>query len=140
MTYKNLPILVTIATFNTLNEAYNAKNLLETNGITCFLENESLNALYVNALGGVKLKISPTEYDKAHKILYPKTENELARKTDDLRFFVCPSCGQLNEEVKLQSNRYGFLGQLMRGLGLDSPKVICGFCNDSFEKKDLFRK
>lgn len=66
------PILVTVITFNNIVEAQMAKNVLELEGIQCFLENENMNTLYGNALGGVTLKVAGTDLQKAKDILKKK--------------------------------------------------------------------
>lgn len=69
MENKNEPTLMTIATFNSGTEAHIVVSLLESRGVPCYLENEAMNTLYANVLGGVILKVSSEDFEEAKKIL-----------------------------------------------------------------------
>ncbi|MCR4032770.1 MULTISPECIES: putative signal transducing protein [Flavobacterium] len=62
----------TIAVFNYLHETVVLKHLLEQEGIPYFLENEmtlSVMPFYSNALGGIKLKVHPNDFEQVQAIL-----------------------------------------------------------------------
>jgi hypothetical protein len=63
---------VILATYRDLIEAEIVKGHLESEGIQCVLEDNNTvaaNPLYSNAIGGVKLKVWPEDYDKALSII-----------------------------------------------------------------------
>ena len=64
--------LVILNTFTSIFEANLFKSKLESEGIECFIDDEnigSMNFLYGSAVGGVKLKVRKSDYDKARKVL-----------------------------------------------------------------------
>ncbi|MCO6495473.1 MAG: DUF2007 domain-containing protein [Bacteroidetes bacterium] len=138
------PILVTLAIYNSSTEAYLAKSRLEAQGIRCFLENESVNMLYANALGGVVLKVSNTDFDEAYTLLQELRKNKKQNSESALKelnaMFVCPSCGQLNEDNKSITQKQPFLTKLLINLGIRNHKIVCDYCLATFSKDELVRK
>ena len=62
----------TIAVFNYQHETVVLKHLLEQEGIPYFFENEmtlSVMPFYSNALGGIKLKVHPNDFEEVQQIL-----------------------------------------------------------------------
>jgi len=62
----------TIAIFNYQHETVVLKHLLEQEGIPYFLENEitlSVAPMYSAALGGIKLKVHPNDFEQVQEIL-----------------------------------------------------------------------
>ncbi len=62
----------TIAVFNYQHETVVLKHLLEQEGIPYFFENEmtlSVVPLYSAALGGIKLKVHPNDFEQVQEIL-----------------------------------------------------------------------
>lgn len=62
----------TIAIFNYTHEIVVLKHRLEQEGIHYFFENETMSAIvpfYSNALGGIKLKIHPNDFETVKAIL-----------------------------------------------------------------------
>ncbi|AWK03638.1 hypothetical protein HYN56_05135 [Flavobacterium crocinum] len=62
----------TIAVFNYQHETVVLKHLLEQEEIPYFFENEmtlSVMPLYSNALGGIKLKVHPEDFEQVQQIL-----------------------------------------------------------------------
>ncbi|KRB54811.1 DUF2007 domain-containing protein [Flavobacterium sp. Root186] len=62
----------TIAVFNYLHETVVLKHLLEQQEIPYFFENEmtlSVMPLYSNAVGGIKLKVHPNDFEEVQQIL-----------------------------------------------------------------------
>ncbi len=62
----------TIAVFNYLHETVVLKHLLEQEEIPFFFENEmtlSVMPFYSNALGGIKLKVHPNDFEQVQEIL-----------------------------------------------------------------------
>lgn len=63
--------LVTIAEFNELTRALFLKSLLESEGITCFLQDQYISQVYGTGIipGGVKLQVSQNDVNKATEIM-----------------------------------------------------------------------
>lgn len=63
--------LVTIAEFNELTRALFLKSLLESEGITCFLQDQYISQVYGTGIitGGVKLQVSKNDVNKATEIM-----------------------------------------------------------------------
>ncbi|OOV19415.1 putative signal transducing protein [Flavobacterium sp. LM4] len=62
----------TIAIFNYDYETVILKHLLEQQGIPYFFENEmtlSVVPMYTSALGGIKLKVNPEDFEEVQQIL-----------------------------------------------------------------------
>jgi flagellar biosynthesis/type III secretory pathway protein FliH len=62
----------TIAIFNYLHETIVLKHLLEQEEIPYFFENEitlSVMPLYSTALGGIRLKVHPDDFEQVQEIL-----------------------------------------------------------------------
>jgi hypothetical protein len=69
------PSIVTLRQFLTVQEAMMAKSILDSAGIESFLADEnviSMNWLWPNALGGVKLQASKTDVAAASELLEQK--------------------------------------------------------------------
>jgi hypothetical protein len=62
----------TIAIFNYTHEIVVLKHILEQEKIQYFFENETMSSIapfYSNALGGIKLKIHPNDFEKVQNII-----------------------------------------------------------------------
>ena len=62
----------TIAIFNYTHEIVVLKHILEQEEIQYYFENETMSSIapfYSNALGGIKLKIHPNNFERVHDIL-----------------------------------------------------------------------
>jgi len=70
--------IIILKTFMFPQEAYPLMSKLENEGIKCFLDGENTvlaNPLLSNAVGGVKLKISDTDLQKAVEIVQESEKN-----------------------------------------------------------------
>lgn len=91
--------LVTIATFSHPTEAYISKTKLEAEGVWSFVADEytvTMNWLYSNAIGGVKLQVKEAEVEKAlaaltQNLSQSKPVEESFDETEDM--LECPNCG-----------------------------------------------
>ena len=99
--------LVLLMTFPSDVEAHLARTKLESEGITCFLENEHFSNLmpaYYRMIGsGVLLKVPQVESEAALKILsemYPERGG-------------CPNCGSDNVKDMLQKHKYMVIAILL---------------------------
>ena len=62
----------TIAIFNYTHEIVVLKHRLDQEGVSYFFENETMSSIapfYSNALGGIKIKIHPNDFEKVQSIL-----------------------------------------------------------------------
>ena len=76
-----LPSIVTLRQFLTVQEAVMAKSILDSAGIESFLADEnviSMNWLWSNALGGVKLQVRKTDVADASELLEQKLSEAAA--------------------------------------------------------------
>jgi hypothetical protein len=76
-----LPSIVTLRQFLTVQEAVMAKSVLDSAGIESFLADEnviSMNWLWSNALGGVKLQVRKTDVAVASELLEQKLSEAAA--------------------------------------------------------------
>jgi hypothetical protein len=81
-----LPNIVTVRQFLTVQEAVMAKNILDSAGIESFLADEnviSMNWLWSNALGGVKLQVRTTDAAIASELLEQKLSEPAASAESD---------------------------------------------------------
>ncbi len=68
----NMNELITILTFTYIHELAVAQGLLESEGVETFLKDEfvaSVNPLYSNAIGGIKLQVNADDVERATIIL-----------------------------------------------------------------------
>ena len=92
-----------IVIFQTYTDPINAhivKGLLESNGIRCFLTDENIitvNTLYAQAVGGVKLNVFEKDIQIINVILASEVPvQELAGEDKSAVGIVCPNCHSLN--------------------------------------------
>jgi DNA-directed RNA polymerase subunit RPC12/RpoP len=89
--------MITIKTFDNPVEAHILKSRLESEGIHCYLFDENivtLNPLYNQMTGGIKLNIMESDISKANEIL---TEIEKTPFTDENdEQIICPNCKSKN--------------------------------------------
>ncbi len=82
-----LPSVVTVRQFLTVQEAIMAKGILDSAGLESYLADEnviSMNWLYSNALGGVKLQVRSTDAAIASDLLNQKpSEAEASAEPDE---------------------------------------------------------
>lgn len=85
---------LTVRTFDSAVEAHLLKTKLESEGIPCVLFDEHLvnmNPLYSVAVGGIKLKIRESDWEKAAVILEEIEEQPWRDEKEDA--IKCPRCG-----------------------------------------------
>lgn len=94
--------LITLKTFDNSFEAHLLKTKLESEDIRVFLFDEnlvSINPLYNVTLGGIKLKVDESQWNKAGEILTELNGNKLTN--EDNQIINCPEC-------KSEDIMYGF--------------------------------
>ncbi len=113
--------LVTIATFSTAVEADLARARLESEGIECFLADEhtvTVNWLYSQAVGGVKLQVREADAQRAVEILKGTStlaEDAEGRETEETEGAKprCPRCDSPDVHYERFSRRLAFLSWLV---------------------------
>ena len=77
--------LITLKTFDFAHKAHLLKSLLESEGIDSYIFDENIvtaNHLYSNTVGGIKLKIRKSDFQKVCEIL-EETEYEIVFEKSD---------------------------------------------------------
>ena len=136
--------LITIATFSHAVDAHLAKTRLESAGIECFIVDEytvTMNWLYSNAIGGVKLQVKKSDYKKAIEILQQKPV-----KIDSAQDKVgkeemgphCPKCNSPDIYYERFSRRLVFISWLLLGFPLPflKRKWKCSKCGYTWKVKN----
>ena len=107
-------MLKTIARYPFPHEAHIARSRLESEGIPAFVADEhtiSMQWLYSNAMGGVRLQAPSEVADRAISILNEDRESDLiAQEGEDRQ--KCPACGSSNTEFHQIGRRWAFLAFL----------------------------
>lgn len=102
--------IIVYKTFSNPIEANIVKGRLEDNGINCYLGDEhtlTLNPLYTQALGGIKLHILEEDLEKAESLLSEDVQLPVEDIPESTR--TCPSC---------HSTNVGFGGATKKRFGL----------------------
>lgn len=120
-----------VASYNKPEEAYLAASLLEGNDIECEVldaETVSMDWMYSQAVGGVKLTVAEEDLEAAREVLsLPKLETEI---------LACPHCGSSNthlRELSLISALSLLLSPVF--LPIKSRTADCLDCKQSCEYK-----
>lgn len=132
--------LVTIAQYRDLPQAGLDKSILESQGITCFLDNEfmiGVNWLYSTALGGVKLKVLEGDAARAKAIIQQdfgavpatiSTETELPPQD------TCPRCGATEIATRNYTRKFAAVSLLLSlPLFFFLRRYRCKSCNHKWK-------
>ncbi len=138
--------LVTVATFTDVIEAKIVQSMLESEGISCFVQDENIvgiNWLYSAAVGGVKLKVREADRDEAAMLLsgdvrieevpqFTPIESE-GGSEDRVR---CPACGSEDLFREHVSKRAFFLSWILLGFPVPFFKSVykCLSCRRTWKK------
>lgn len=137
-----------IVVFQTFSDPVNAniaKGLLDAHGIECFLSDENiitLNPLYNNAVGGIKLNVFEKDIDCISSILksdyIPETTSEFTG--NEKGNIICPNCHSDNVSYGGSIKRkFGYFDVLLALLLMIYPFTMrktyhCFECNHEFKK------
>ncbi len=134
--------LITIATFSHPIEAHILKTKLESEGIECFIADENtvtMNWLYSNAIGGVKLQVKKSHFKRAMAIIQEKhtnklSQNKLYKSNNDPH---CPKCNSTNVCYEKFSRRFAFISWILLGVPLPfiKRKWKCNECGYEWKAK-----
>ena len=123
--------LKTIASFSFAHEAHLAKSKLEASSIPAFIKDEhtiTMNWLYSNALGGVKLQVLEDQDGEAIDILRADFSKDIDAVFGSTTR-VCPDCGGEDYCSYTKGKKSAFMTALLLGF----PLILCqhGFkCNN----------
>ncbi len=134
--------LVTIKQYNQIMEAHIIKSKLEAEGINCFLQDESLvsiNWLYANAIGGVKLQVCASDVEKAIKIINEEVEIKVDLEKEQNESMSNDSCLQCNSKdiycERFSKKRLVLWLLLIPFLPFFNKKYKCYSCNYEWDSK-----
>ncbi|AMP98268.1 hypothetical protein AY601_1350 [Pedobacter cryoconitis] len=117
--------IVVFETYYNPIEANIVKSRLMDADIQCFLSDENtitLNPLYTQALGGVKLHLFEKDVDLARSILQETIPPLETPEEEEKGEFVCPKCGSHDVGyVQATKKRFGILTMLVSILLLVYP-------------------
>lgn len=109
--------LVTIATFSMAIEADLARAKLESEGIECFLADEhtvTVNWLYSQAVGGVKLQVKEADAQRAIGVLKEsRITKDIENQADEFEGYYCPRCNSTDVHYEKFSRRLVFASWLL---------------------------
>ena len=110
--------IIVFETFYNPIEANIVKARLMDSGVQCFLSDENtitLNPLYTQALGGVKLHLFEKDAELARSILQAQEgEIPLTEEAETATVAVCPNCGSANVGyVQATKRRFGILTMIV---------------------------
>jgi len=126
--------LITVATFSQPMEAHVLKGRLEAEGITAYLLDEnivSINILYSNAVGGVKVQVDEADVEAALKIVGELPPLELVPPPDAEPDSQEPACAKCGSREYLRERHLGLLALQILTLGFafgGRPRWKCAKC------------
>jgi DNA-directed RNA polymerase subunit RPC12/RpoP len=85
--------LVTVQRLNTSIDAHLMQNVLEGEGIVSFIQDEhtvDMNALFSNAIGGVRLQVRPEDVQRALEVIDRHNHKPFLDKNGEE--IACPQC------------------------------------------------
>lgn len=103
---KNQDKLITFMTFDNGFQAHMLKSTLAEHGIESHVIDENiitLNPLYNNLIGGIKLMISSADLEKAREVLTLKDSTPLTNEQDEI--IRCTRCNSERIEINFKSVR-----------------------------------
>ena len=137
--------IVVFQTFDDPIKANIVKGLLDSYEIKCFISDENivtLNALYSNAVGGVKLNVFEKDVNRISEILQSEcipSETDTFSEEEKTKV-ICPNCHSANVSYGGSVKRkFGFLDILVSFLLMIYPFTMrmtyhCFDCNHEFKK------
>ena len=128
--------LVTIGSYSTAYEASLVRGELEAFDIDATLADEnaiSINWLWSNALGGVKVQVPESEVEAALGVLGTERSDEPDGQ-DVRQATICPGCGSSNTHYFLDK-RGSFLTWLVLGIPVMPAvsKRVCAACGHKWK-------
>jgi len=135
--------LTTIRTFDNAPEAHVFRIKLENSGINSYIFDEetiTLDPLMTVALGGIKLKVDKTDFDKALNIISEIENSPLTNEKNEI--LKCPKCdsSELYTGFKSMKGTKGIISTLISFLFWVYPLSVknvykCKNCGNEFNRK-----
>ncbi len=135
--------LITIAKFSETFEANIVKGRLEEEGIECLLQNELIvNTIWMSsdAVGGIKLKVNPSDVQRAKEILnldmdFDEAEEFIPNGSEEGNAFICPVCGSKSVIETVRPKLLQFLIGLLFAVSAksESQKYNCTSCRHKWK-------
>jgi predicted RNA-binding Zn-ribbon protein involved in translation (DUF1610 family) len=125
-------IMVVLTTCDNSINAHLLKNILENEGIECYIVNEYFSTLMPHFYGifgsGVQVKVKKEDLQKAREIAQLDEEK-----------VTCPNCGSINLELNIEKKKDKFLvGIILLFLAAPAGNLInnfeCKDCGIEFKK------
>ena len=119
--------LVTIRTYSLPWQADLARTTLEAEGLPAIVADANtvtMNWLFSNAIGGVKLQVPESHAAAAIEVL-SQEEPPSGLPQDEIDAPSCPQCGKRNSAVIRLGRRWTFLTWLLLGVPLFFPPKRC---------------
>lgn len=133
--------LLTLKTFDSSLEAHLLKSRLSNEGIMAFLFDENimtLNPLYNIMVGGIKLKVSELDFERAQRILNEIEQTPLRDESNTV--LVCPACrsGNYYQGYKSMKGIGGILSAILAFMLTVFPLYFksvykCKDCGNEFQ-------
>lgn len=136
------PNLVILRTFTDLPEALLARGALDSAGIESFLIDETtirMDWLWSNALGGVKLSVTPDHAEAAAQLLDQEIpENFDVEGVGNFHQPSCPQCQSLDISYRDLDKRVAYAGIVLLGLpiSLKRRRWKCQTCGHEWQSSD----
>ena len=112
--------IITIAQYSQGVYAHIARGKLESAGIECIILDEnliSINWLYSNAIGGVKLQVKSSDAERAKAILEEQEETKPEEiKKKDKNIICCPKCNSDEIYFEKFAKKLVFISWLLLGI------------------------
>ena len=130
--------LVTVGAYSMPWQADIARATLEAEDIPAFLADAnmvSMNWLYSNAIGGIRVEVPEEFAEQAIKVLSSQSESidDLPAEEEDA--IICPKCGKKNVTIVREGRRWAFLSWLLVGFPMFYPpkKYQCVDCSKTWK-------
>lgn len=134
--------IITLMTFDNSPQAHLFRGILAENNIDSYISDEfivTLNPLYSNLMGGIKLQVNSLDFEKAQKLLFELNSNPLTNELEEI--IKCPSCNSTNVESNYKSatSLKSILAMIVSFLSLTYPLHLdhmyyCKDCKHGFKK------
>ncbi len=127
---------ITVGTCTEILEASMIQMELDAAGIDCDLDNEftvGVDPLLANAVGGIKIKVSPACVEAATEVLEKYYENKASERAAKAK--ICPQCKNKDGQPIHKPNWVGILSVLTLGaftMLYAWPKFSCPDCRNTW--------
>jgi len=131
----------TVKIFDNTIDAHIVKSILESEDISCYLLDEhvvTLNPLYYIAVGGIKLQVTETDFQKATQMVNNFDTAPLVSENGEI--IECPNCNsrEIHYGFKSMKGRRGIFSAILSFLFMVYPLYFnrvnrCKSCDTEFK-------